>query len=240
MKNLTSDVISVVEDLGYSDAILFGHDWGAPIVWNTAALYPDKISAVGALSVPYTGRGPMSSIDLWKMLYKGKFFYQLYFQEEGVAEEEFEKDLKNALELTYFSSDGRGMSFLAENADNPKYQKNVNSKFLDCLPVFNDYPEWINKEELMFFVKEFENSGMRGPLNRYRAQTIDYEELVEAIGLDYVRRGSDLKVSCYTDKKHELESWLEPEYDKFCENVLNPELAESCSYAVVYKKKGLK
>ena len=179
MKNLTSDVISVIEDLGYSDAILFGHDWGAPIVWNTAALFPEKISGVGALSVPYTGRGPMSSIDLWKMLYKGKFFYQLYFQEEGVAEEEFEKDLKNALELTYFSSDGRGMSFLAENADNPEYQKNVNSKFLDCLPVFDDYPDWINKEELMFFVKEFENSGMRGPLNRYRAQTIDYEELVE-------------------------------------------------------------
>ena len=68
----------------------------------------------------------------------------------------------------------------------------------------------------------------------------DYEELVEAIGLDYVRRGSDLKVSCYTNKKDELENWLEPEYDKFCENVLNPELAESCSYAVVYKKKGLK
>jgi len=68
----------------------------------------------------------------------------------------------------------------------------------------------------------------------------DYEELVEANGFDYVRRGNDLKVSCYTNKKEELESWLEPEYDKFCENVLNPELAESCSYAVVYKKKGLK
>ena len=27
MKNLTSDVISVIKDLGYSDAILFGHDW---------------------------------------------------------------------------------------------------------------------------------------------------------------------------------------------------------------------
>ena len=66
----------------------------------------------------------------------------------------------------------------------------------------------------------------------------DYEELVQAIDLDYVRRGSDLKVSCYTDSKDELESWLEPEYDKFCENVLNPELAESCSYAVVYRKRG--
>ena len=68
----------------------------------------------------------------------------------------------------------------------------------------------------------------------------DYEELVDAIGLDFIRRGSDLKVSCYTDSKTELESWLEPEYDKFCENVLNPELAESCSFATVYRKKCLK
>ena len=68
----------------------------------------------------------------------------------------------------------------------------------------------------------------------------DFEELVQANGLDYCKRGSDLKVSYYTNNKEELESWLEPEYDKFCENVLNPELAESCSYAVVYKKKGLK
>jgi hypothetical protein len=68
----------------------------------------------------------------------------------------------------------------------------------------------------------------------------DYEELVDAIGLDFVRRGTDLKVSCYTDSQTELESWLEPEYDKFCENVLNPELAESCSFATVYRKKCLK
>jgi len=65
----------------------------------------------------------------------------------------------------------------------------------------------------------------------------DYEELVEAIDLDYVRRGNDLKVSCYTDSQIELESWLDPEYEKFCENVLNPTLAESCSYAMVYRKK---
>jgi len=65
----------------------------------------------------------------------------------------------------------------------------------------------------------------------------DYEELVEAIDLDYVRRGSDLKVSCYTDSKLELESWLDLDCEKFCDNVLNPTLAESCSSAKVYRKK---
>ncbi len=41
---------------GARAAILFGHDWGAPIVWNTALLYPDKINAVAGLSVPYFPR----------------------------------------------------------------------------------------------------------------------------------------------------------------------------------------
>ena len=68
----------------------------------------------------------------------------------------------------------------------------------------------------------------------------DYEELVEAIDLDYVRRGNDLKVSCYTNSTNELENWLEPDISEICENVLNPELAESCSYAMVYRKKGAK
>ena len=30
---------------------------------------------------------------------------------------------------------------------------------------------------------------------------IDYEELVDAIGLDYTKRGSDLKVSVYLDNQ---------------------------------------
>ena len=64
----------------------------------------------------------------------------------------------------------------------------------------------------------------------------DYEELVQAIDLDYVRRKSDLKVSCYTNSTQELESWLDPDFTTFCENVLNPDLAESCSYVMVYRK----
>ena len=30
---------------------------------------------------------------------------------------------------------------------------------------------------------------------------IDYLELVDAVGLDYTKRGTDLKVSCYLDNQ---------------------------------------
>ena len=51
------------------------------------------------------------------------------------------------------------------------------AKYLDDVVEFESYPEWINKNEMNYLINEFENSGMRGPLNRYRAQKIDFEEL---------------------------------------------------------------
>ena len=38
MVALTDDVVGLIDALGEDQAILVGHDWGAPICWNTAAL----------------------------------------------------------------------------------------------------------------------------------------------------------------------------------------------------------
>ena len=240
MKNLTSDVISVIEDLGYSDAILFGHDWGAPIVWNTAALYPDKISAVGALSVPYTGRGPMSSIDLWKMLYKGKFFYQLYFQEEGVAEQEFEANIRKYLELTYFSIDARGMRYQKENAINAS-SKGPNARYLDGIPEFDTYPSWMTNEDMDYLVSEFENSGMRGPLNRYRAQQIDFEDLLELTDAKIKQPSAFLTgkydpVNFFTGSNYESSEDLRNRIGKNYENLLSACLLDDAGHWVQQEK----
>ena len=83
IRNLTSDVAAAIDELGNGTAIVFGHDWGAPIVWNTALLYPNKVKAVAGLSVPYIPRGPVAFIEMAKAIYKDRFFYQLYFQKEG-------------------------------------------------------------------------------------------------------------------------------------------------------------
>jgi pimeloyl-ACP methyl ester carboxylesterase len=178
LKNISADIMGVIGALGYDDAILFGHDWGGPIVHNTALLNESKITAVAGLSVPYFPRGDLSTIELFKAIYEGKFFYQLYFQEEGVAEQEFEADIRKYLESTYFSIDGRGMKEQFENPLNAM-EKSVDSKYLDGVVEFDNYPDWITKEEMDYYIGEFEGSGMRGPLNRYRAQEIDFEDFVE-------------------------------------------------------------
>jgi len=53
------DVIGLIDALGYDRAVVIGHDWGAPTAWATALHHPDKVRAVGALSVPFIPRSPV-------------------------------------------------------------------------------------------------------------------------------------------------------------------------------------
>ena len=183
MRNMTNDVIGIIDALGYDTAITIGHDWGWPIALNTAALNEDRITATGTLSVPFNSRGPMPTLDLWKEIYKDRFFYQLYFQKEGIAEEEFESDLSRALFMTYTNSDGRGMKFNFEKGQSGLVpEKTKDSTFLEGMEVFEDFPSWFSKEDLDYFVSQFEISGLRGPFNRYRAQNIDWHEIPELEG----------------------------------------------------------
>ena len=106
MASLISDLVGLIDAFGQEQAILIGHDWGSHICWNTAALHPERVAAVAGLSVPYGPRPPLPSIEIWRQLYQGKFFYQIYFQEEGVAERELEADVRTSLRKIYYSISG--------------------------------------------------------------------------------------------------------------------------------------
>ena len=175
MIELTADVVGLIDALGEDKAILIGHDWGAPICWNTAVLHPERVSAVVGLSVPYFQRGEVSAIELWKQLYKGKFFYQLYFQEEGVAEAELEADVRTSLRKIFYSASGDPTD--EESWEQFQAKKGPEDNLLDGLSDPDPFPSWLTDEDLDYFVEAFSKGGFRGPLNRYRAQQRDWELL---------------------------------------------------------------
>src|ERR1044071_8704767 len=59
MLHLVGDVIGLIDALDESQAVVIGHDWGAPVAWNAALLRPDRIRAVAGLSVPPSPRAPL-------------------------------------------------------------------------------------------------------------------------------------------------------------------------------------
>ncbi len=107
MRALVGDVLGIMDAFDQPTATLVGHDWGAPIVWHTALFHPDRVDAVAGLSVPHLGRNsPMPPTELFSAMYPERFFYILYFQQEGVAEAEFERDVRDTLAKIYFASSG--------------------------------------------------------------------------------------------------------------------------------------
>jgi pimeloyl-ACP methyl ester carboxylesterase len=169
IKDICADIAGLVDGLGEKQAILIGHDWGAPIVWNTSLFFPDKVRAVAGLSVPHTGRGRMPRIELFRNLYKDRFFYQLYFQQPGVAEAEFEADLRTSLRKIYYQASGEGRQ-------EPRPNKPADAKFLDGLTDPDPFPNWMTQADLDYYVGQFEQSGFRGPLNRYRTAELDFAQ----------------------------------------------------------------
>ncbi len=175
MIHMTDDVVGLIDALGERQAILIGHDWGAPIVWTTAIRYPERVRAVAGLSVPHLGRGSRPTIDLYREIYKGRFFYQIYFQQPGVAEQELEADPAATIRKVYYLASGdvkageRG--FFAH--------KSPDATMLEGLVDPDPLPGWLTTEDVAYYAAEFRQSGFRGPLNRYRNQERDWTLLPE-------------------------------------------------------------
>ncbi len=166
---VVADIIGLIPALGAETAVVIGHDWGAPTAWSAAAHHPDRVRAVGALSVPFSPRPEAPPLDLLREAFKGQFFYQLYFQEPGVAEAEFEADIRTALRKFLFLASGQSdPSALALAAKQP------DDDLLSGLPDPEALPPWLTEADLDFYTGEFERSGFRGPLNYYRNHNLTW------------------------------------------------------------------
>ena len=174
MEALVGDILGVGNALS-PDApfVLIGHDWGAPQVWNTALIHPDRIAAVAAMSVPHFGV-PQVSFDLViKQVWddKNRFFYQSYFRDPGRAEAAFEAEPRRFLKGFYHAISGE-----AQPGDFP-VGKPSDFPLLDGLHPPETIGSWMSEADLDYYTKEFEGSGFFGPLSRYRNHTRDWEFL---------------------------------------------------------------
>jgi pimeloyl-ACP methyl ester carboxylesterase len=174
MENMIADILGVGAVLSPGRPFtLVGHDWGAPMVWQTALLNPDRIAAVAAMSVIHSGVPSISFDDIIKTTFddKDRFFYQSYFRDVGRAEAVFDANPRDFLRRFYYLASG--------DADLSKFPRNKTSSdgLLDGLPDPEPFPAWLTNADLDYYVSEFARTGFFGPLNRYRNHTRDFHFL---------------------------------------------------------------
>ncbi len=158
MLHLTGDVIALMDALGADQAVVAGHDWGAPVAWHAALFRPDRIRGVIGLSVPYRPRGSAAPIATLRAAL-GESFYMVYFQQPGVADAELSRDPAATFRKVLYSLAGEapGMRLIPAGGG-----------FLDAAADPAELPAWLTQHDIDTYVAQYAESGFTGPLNWYR------------------------------------------------------------------------
>ena len=171
---LSGDLIGLLDDVGAEKAVFVGHDWGAPVVWGSAQLHPERVEAVVGMSVPPVPRSKVAPTTAFRAIFGDNFFYMLYFQEPGAADAELGADPRRTITrmlggLTRSDDPAAALLMIAPGP----------AGFIERLPETDGLPSWITPEEVDHYVDEFTRTGFTGGLNWYRNMDRNWELLAE-------------------------------------------------------------
>ena len=190
MVRLVADNVGLVGALGErARPSIVGHDWGAPIAWTSALLRPDVFTAVAGLSVPFSPPSEMRPLAAMRAMAGDEEFYIEYFQEPGRAEAEIEADVRDWLLGFMFTASGDAPPpdpAVGHRGHRSRRGALMKDRFHRPDPM----PAWLTEADLDVYASEFEHSGFRGPLNRYRNVDRDWEDLAAFRGAGDRRAGA--------------------------------------------------
>ncbi|KAF2456498.1 Alpha/Beta hydrolase protein [Lineolata rhizophorae] len=165
-KRAADDIAELACQLGESQIVLGGHDWGGMIVWRTAQWHPELVTHIINLT-PYAGPGK-DFVSL-EQLAKGPLpllGYQLQF-----AGPEVEGRAQTRSQIKAFLNGlfgGRGPNGEAGISA----QKGI---LFDNLPKLGIARPW-GDEMVEYYADQYARNGLHGPLNWYRTRRANYED----------------------------------------------------------------
>jgi len=164
-KALCDDLAALLDHVGVGKAVILGHDWGSATAWRFALWHSNRVRALVTMSIPFTP--PRKEyISLEEIARRQpRFNYQLYFNDPS-STKEIEAKLPEFLSVLYshaLASDSFSVNSITTQASRPKSGQLLNDKEFD------------------YYLKNFREGGMNGPLNYYRTTKHRYEEEVEKL-----------------------------------------------------------
>ena len=168
---LVADVLGLLDALDTERAVIVGHDWGAPVAWNTALMHPERVRGVVGLSVPYMPRGPQNPLTMMRAVL-GDGFYIVYFQQPGVADADMARDVRTTMRRLLYTVSGD-----APGAGQTPPVVPPGMSFVDTLQEPPGPLAWLTEADLDYYVAEFERTGFTGGLDWLRTIDLSWEQM---------------------------------------------------------------
>jgi pimeloyl-ACP methyl ester carboxylesterase len=184
--HLVGDMVGLLDALEVPMAVVVGHDSGAGVAWQAARLRPDRFRAVCALSVAFRPRSKVRPTSVMPQTADAQF-YQLYFQEPGVAEAELERDPRLTVRNMLYGASGEGAAAIRAAAASSGTATSIGmvprgGGMLRGPGAPATLPGWISEADIDFYAGEFKRSGFRGGLNYYRNVDRNWELMAPFAG----------------------------------------------------------
>lgn len=232
---LAADIAGLIEAYGEEPAVVIGHDWGCIVAWHVAWLHPEKLAGIGGLSVPWFGRGEMTTLDLITLLYPDDYFYITDFQRPETTEL-FDRDHRETLTRVMLGQ----MDMLGQPADERSFLERIT---LPKTPV-----DFMPQDFIEYLVSRYRFHSFEPPHNWYRnfqrtfertaGQAVDVitvpamyltgadewtVELAQSLGIDELSLFADLRVTGLTDAGHwlgqERPEWVNANISEFLQSI---------------------
>src|SRR5260370_6424771 len=155
MSTLGGSPVALLDAFTAATAVVVGHDWGAAVAGQAARLRPDRFRAVACLSVPFRPRGKARPTSVMPRTADAQF-YQLYFQEPGVAEAELERDPRATVRTMLFGGSGEGAAAIRAAAASGGTAPSIGmvphgGGFLRAAGAPAARPAWLSEPTLHFY-----------------------------------------------------------------------------------------
>lgn len=154
--HLTGDLVALLDEYGYEDAIFIGHDWGANVVWRLAQLHPKRVHKVINLALPYQVRWERPWIEVMEEVFGEDFYFVHFNRQPGTADEILNKNVAQFLRNIF-------------RKNIPPSPPEPGMLMINLANAVHPAGEPIMSEaELSVYISSFETSGFSGGINWYR------------------------------------------------------------------------
>ena len=164
--HLVGDMVALVQALGETQAVVVGHDWGAPVAWHCALLRPDIFRAVAGLSVPFQPRSdkgpPIAAMKAITARAGLGDLYIVRFQ-DMTDQIEFDGDPETALRKMFWAYDGATPADARSTGFIPPGRS-----LLQTVSDGATRPPWMSEALLAEYVAAFAARGFKQPMDWYR------------------------------------------------------------------------
>jgi len=169
--HLCGDMAGLMDTLGIEKAAFIGHDWGGPVVWNMPLFYPDRVSGVVGVSVPFSPRGDFDPVAMLEQLFGPNHYIVHFNRQPGVADEAFAENINR-----FFNNVFRHLQWEDETIELPTEEATFDVSLMDILDLTEPPGKPLMPEEEMdVFIDAFSKGGFTGPINWYRNITRNWE-----------------------------------------------------------------